>query len=135
MSAYDSRTIILRGKNIKENKITTTDQLETKFGAKKNTQSVIPYAKKIEEAIEQGTASVPPKIPKELSQLIQKTRIEKGYETQKKFAVAVTSPNVTSNEIQQMESGQMILNPQNRHKIQAVGRLLQLGPLNLPKIA
>jgi len=135
MSSYDSRTIILHGKNIKKNTITPADQLETKFGAKKNTQSVIPYAKKIEAAIDEGVAAGPPKIPKELSHLIQTTRLEKGYKTQKDLAQAVTSPNVTANEIQQMENGTMILNPQNRQKVQAVGRRLQLGALNLPKIA
>lgn len=134
MSSYDSSTIIIHGKNLpKKPTIATTDQLEAKFGATKNTQNAIPYAKKIETAIDAGIATEPPKIPKDISQLIQTTRVKNGYKTQKDLALAITSPNVTTNEIRQMENGTMILNPQNRHKVQAIGRRLQLGALNLPK--
>ena len=136
MSSYDSRTIIIHGsKNVpKKPTIATTDQLSNKFGAGKNSHTANFSAKKIETAIDEGKAAGPPKIPKEISQQIQTKRIEMGFKTQKDLAVAVTSPNVTVNEIQQMENGQMILNPVNRQKVQAVGRRLQLGALNLPKI-
>jgi hypothetical protein len=58
-----------------------------------------------------------------------------GFKTQKELANSMNSPPVTVIEIQQMENGQMILTPQNRPKIQAVGRKLGLGQLNLPKFA
>ncbi len=134
MSNYDSRTIVLHNKNgQKKAEIASSDQLTSKFNAGKNTQSTIPYAAKIEKAVEDNTTTGPPKIPREVAQQIQTKRISMGFKTQKDLANAMNSPPVTQNEIQQMENGQMILTPLNRPKVQAVGRKLGLGPLNLPK--
>ena len=134
MSNYDSRTIVLHNKNAqKKAEIASTDQLTSKFNAGKNTQSTIPYAAKIEKAVDDNTTTGPPKIPREVAQQIQTKRIAMGFKTQKDLANAMNSPPVTQNEIQQMENGQMILTPLNRPKVQAVGRKLGLGPLNLPK--
>lgn len=134
MSTHICPTIVLTNKNgMKKPQITSSDQLGSKFNAGKNTQSAIPYAAKIEKAVEDGTAGGPPKIPREVSQQIQSKRIEMGFKTQKELANSMNSPPITVNELQQMENGQMILTPQNRPKVQAVGRKLNLGPLNLPK--
>jgi hypothetical protein len=136
MSTYNSRTIVIHGKSVtKKNTITPTDQLQTKFGGMKNTQSVISYPKKIEEAIDNGTSAGPPKIPLEICRLIQSKRIEKNCKTQKDLAGKIKNPCVTVNEIQQMENGSMILNPDNRKKVQVVCRTLEISPVNLPKIA
>ena len=137
MSTYDSRTIVLHNSNAinKKREALSPDQLGSKFNAGKNTQTTISSATKIEKAVEEGTVSKPPKIPREISQQIQTKRIEMGFKTQKDLANSMNSPPVTVIEIQQMENGQMILTPQNRPKIQAVGRKLGLGQLNLPKFA
>ena len=127
METYNKRTIVIRGKSVtKKNTITPTDQLETKFGATKNTQSVIPYAKKIEEAIDNGTSAGPPKIPRNIYCQIQSQRMEKGFKTQQDLAMIVKNPRVTVGDIKDMENGSMILNPQNRQKVQAVFRTLDI---------
>jgi hypothetical protein len=77
-------------------------------------------AKKLEERIESGEFSGPPKIPRELGQKIQSTRIEKGFATQKSLIQAITKTQITSAEIQQMENGSYILNGANKQKLQAV---------------
>ena len=77
-------------------------------------------AKKLEERIESGEASGPPKIPRELGQKIQSTRIEKGFTTQKSLIQAITKTQITQAEIQQMENGSFLLNGANKPKLQAV---------------
>lgn len=135
MSSNNSHTVIIHGKSVpKKPVIASLDQIEAKFNANKNTQGTIPYTKKIETAIDGGTASGPPNIPQDLSKRIQLKRVEKGFKTQKEFAMTIKNPSVSVNEIQQMENGKMIMNTNNRTKVQAVGKSLCLGKLDLPKI-
>ena len=123
-------TIVLRNKNPLI-KTTTTVAGESKFNAAKNVQggSSVSNAKKIEAAAEDGKMNSVT-IPREISQLIQTKRTELG-KTRKELAPTIKSINVK--DLDEMETGKMILNQANRTKIQAVGRALGLGPLDLPK--
>ncbi len=130
-------TIVLRPSNpvITKKEIKSTDQIGSKMTASKNTQeSTVKNATKIERLAESGEISATLTVPLAVAQLIAKGRIEKGFKTQKDLAQAIPKPQITQNEIQQMENGKFILSlPGNREKVQAVGRKLQLGPLDLPK--
>jgi hypothetical protein len=133
MSNYD-KTIVIRGKNpVKKGSTIPTDQILTKHNAAKNSPTTNMNASKIEKAIDEGVASGPPKIPKDVSQTIQQTRIVKGFNTQKELANSMNSPPITINELQQMENGQFLLSPQNRTKVQAVLRKLGINSVKLPK--
>ncbi len=136
MAAY-CPTIVLRSSNplITKKVIKSTDQIGSKMTASKNTQeSTVKNATKIERLAESGEISATLTVPLAVAQLIAKGRIEKGFKTQKDLAQAIPKPQITQNEIQQMENGKFILSlPGNREKVQAVGRKLQLGPLDLPK--
>lgn len=128
-------TIIIRGKKpINAPRIADPNNLQSKQSGGKNSQSVNMNAKKLEERIDSGETTEPPKIPRELSQKIQSGRIAKGFKTQKSFFPTVKEPLITQIELQQMENGTFLLTPANRPKVQAVGRALGLGPLNLPKM-
>jgi hypothetical protein len=116
-------TIVLRPKNpIITKREINPDSTEKKIiHTTTNSQSTpMLNAKKLEERIESGDMSGPPKIPRELGQKIQSTRIEKGFATQKSLIQAITKTPITSTEIQQMENGSFILNGPNKQKLQAV---------------
>ena len=116
-------TIVLRSKNpVITNRVINTDNTEKKnIHNTSNSQSTpMLNAKKLEQQIENGDMSGPPKIPRELSQKIQSTRIEKGFATQKSLIQGITKTPITSAEIQQMENGSFILNGANKQKLQAV---------------
>lgn len=133
--SFQGNTIILRGKKpINAPRNATPENLQSKLTAGKNSQTVNMNAKKLEERIDSGETTEPPKIPREVSQKIQAGRIAKGFKTQKSFYPTVKDPQITQIELQQMENGSFLLTPANRPKVQAVGRALGLGPLNLPKM-
>ena len=116
-------TIVLRPKNpIITKREINPDSTEKKIiHTTTNSQSTpMLNAKKLEERIESGDMSGPPKIPRELGQKIQSTRIEKGFATQKSLIQSITKTPITSTEIQQMENGSFILNGPNKQKLQAV---------------
>jgi hypothetical protein len=132
---FQGNTIILRGKKpINAPRNANPDNLQSKLSGGKNSQTVNMNAKKLEERIDNGETTEPPKIPREISQKIQSGRIAKGFKTQKSFYPTVKEPQITQIELQQMENGSFLLTPANRPKVQAVGRALGLGPLNLPKM-
>lgn len=130
-------TIVLRPSNplITKKEIKSTDDIGSKMTASKNTQaSAVKNATKIERLAESGEISANLTVPLAIGQLIAKGRIENDYKTQKDLALAIPKPQITQTEIQQMENGRFSLSlPGNREKVQAVGRKLKLGPLNLPK--
>lgn len=130
-------TIVLRPSNpvITKKVMTPTDQIDSKMTASKNSQAAaVKNATKIERLAESGDISATLTVPLAVAQLISKGRTEKGFKTQKDLAQAITKPQITQNEIQQMENGKFVLSlPGNREKVQAVGRKLGLGPLDLPK--
>ena len=116
-------TIILRSKNpIVTKREINPDSTEKKvIHTTANSQSTpMLNAKKLEQQIESGEMTGPPKIPRELGQKIQSTRIEKGFTTQKSLIQAITKTQITSAEIQQMENGMFLLNGTNKQKLQAV---------------
>jgi hypothetical protein len=116
-------TIVLRSKNpVYTNRVINTDNTEKKNVHNTSNSQSTPMlnAKKLEQQIESGELSGPPKIPRELAQKIQSTRIEKGFATQKSLIQGITKTPITSAEIQQMENGSFILNGANKQKLQAV---------------
>ena len=116
-------TIILRSKNpINAKREINPDSTEKKnIHTSSNSQSTpMLNAKKLEQQIESGDMSGPPKIPREIGQKIQSTRIEKGFTTQKSLIQAITKTQITQAEIQQMENGSFLLNGANKPKLQAV---------------
>jgi hypothetical protein len=131
-------TIVLRSPNpvITKKVIKSTEDIDSKTTASKNAQTgAVKNATKIERLAESGETYASPTIPLTVAQLIAKGRIEKGFKTQRELALAIPKPQITQIEIQQMENGKFVLTlPGNREKVQAVGRKLQLGPLDLPKI-
>jgi hypothetical protein len=116
-------TIVLRPKNpVYTKREINPENCEKKIvHTSTNSQSTpMLNAKKLEERIESGDMSGPPKIPRELGQKIQSTRIEKGFTTQKSLIQAITKTQITQAEIQQMENGLFLLNGANKQKLQAV---------------
>jgi hypothetical protein len=116
-------TIVLRPKNpiITKREIKPENSEKKIIHTSSNSQSTpMLNAKKLEQQIESGDMSGPPKIPRELGQKIQTTRIEKGFTTQKSLIQAITKTPITQAEIQQMENGSFLLNGANKPKLQAV---------------
>ncbi len=116
-------TIVLRSKNpiVKTREINIDNTEKKIIHTTANSQSTpMLNAKKLEQQIESGEMTGPPKIPRELGQKIQSTRIEKGYTTQKSLIQAITKTQITQAEIQQMENGSFLLNGANKQKLQAV---------------
>jgi hypothetical protein len=116
-------TITLRSKNpiITKREINPDSTEKKVIHTTINSQSTpMLNAKKLEQQIESGDMSGPPKIPRELGQKIQSTRIEKGFTTQKSLIQSITKTQITSAEIQQMENGSFLLNGTNKQKLQAV---------------
>ena len=116
-------TITLRSKNplITKREVNPNNTEKKTVCTTANCQSTpMLNAKKLEERIESGEMTGPPKIPRELGQKIQSTRIEKGFTTQKSLIQAITKTQITTAEIQQMENGMFLLNAANKPKLQAV---------------
>ena len=116
-------TIILRPKNplITKREINLENSEKKNIHTSINSQSApMVNAKKLEERIESGEITGPPKIPLELSKKIQSTRIEKGFKTQKSLIQSITKTPITQAEIQQMENNTFLLNSANKQKLQAV---------------
>jgi hypothetical protein len=113
-------TITLRSKNpVITNRVINTDNKIIHSTANSQSTPML-NAKKLEQQIENGEMTGPPKIPRELAQKIQTTRIEKGFTTQKSLIQGITKTPITSAEIQQMENGSFLLNASNKPKLQAV---------------
>jgi hypothetical protein len=113
-------TITLRSKNpVITNRVINTDNKIIHSTANSQSTPML-NAKKLEQQIENGEMTGPPKIPRELAQKIQTTRIEKGFTTQKSLIQGITKTPITSAEIQQMENGSFLLNAANKPKLQAV---------------
>ena len=128
----DFKPLIIRGKNpIKSNEITSSDNLDKKFNASKNTSTKIQLnATSIEKKIDNDTFTLP-KIPSDIAKLFRDKRTELKL---KQIELAQRcSGGVPVAIIQQIENESILLNAENRKYINIVARFLKLPALNLPK--
>ena len=126
----DLKVIVLQKKQPKPVTSPLVNESGQKINSGKNSNGVTINAKKLEEKIDSGDVTAPLTIPKELATRIQQTRTANGMKTQKDLAIKACIP---VNDINIMEGGKMILSPENKKKIEKVGRVLGLGKLNFPK--
>ncbi len=102
-------------------------------GGKNSTTNSVSNAAKIERNEASGEKPlIIPVIPDDVRKLIQQTRIEKGFKTQKDLAMQLGSSNITVADISEIENGKFIMNQNNRTKCLAVCRKLGLK-VELPK--
>ena len=132
-SHQDTKVLVIHGKPQPKREC-NPDNAQAKIGAATNstTGGSVSNACKIERNEAGDKPLTIPTIPKDIAQLIQKTRIEKGFNTQKDLAMQLGSSNVTVADISEIENGKLILNQHNRTKALAVCRKIGLK-VDLPK--
>jgi hypothetical protein len=129
---FNFKPLVIHGKNpIKQNEITSSNNLDKKFNAAKNTSTKIQLnVNSLEKKIEDGSYSIQ-KIPCDTAKMFREKRVELNL---KQVELAQRcSGGVPVAIIQQIENESIILNAENRKYINIIARFLKLPALNLPK--
>ena len=132
---YDSKTIILHGKNLPKSRNISIENVKTKaeLGIRTNTIN----AASLENKIDTGTVTVPKFIPREVSIIFQKHRTGTIGATglclkQAAFAQQCNVSHVDAKFIQQLESGQLLLNHHNKTILRALQQKCKIAHFDLP---
>jgi len=133
-NSMDFKTLIIHGKNAPKSRDINVDNVKTKAELHR-TGSM--NAASLERKIDAGTVSVPKTVPRDVGTLFQTHRTsivdaEGKSMTQSAFAKQCCVPRVDTKFIQQLESGQLLLNHDNKITLRALQSKLKIGPFTLP---
>ena len=127
-SNMDSTPLIIHGKNPVKSRVVSIDNVKTKAEVHRTN---IMNAASLERKIDSGNMMAPQKISKEVSDLFRNARLamktadEKSY-TQEMFAKHCNVPKVDSKFIQQLESGALLMNHENKLTVRKLQTKLKL---------
>jgi ribosome-binding protein aMBF1 (putative translation factor) len=124
----DFKPLILRNPNAAKKREINLDNVQKKSDVNHTGMN----ASALERKIEEGKVTLPPKISRDVSNIISSKRQEQMIGdkkmTQKDLAGRV---NLPVSDITSMENGSMILNHENKMKIRKVQQFLKITELNL----
>lgn len=127
-SNMDFTPLIIRGKNPPKSRNVSIDNVKTKTELYRTNGM---NAASLERKIESGDVMAPQKIPKDVSDLFRNARLamktveDKSY-TQDMFAKHCNVPKVDSKFIQQLESGALLMNHENKLTIRKLQTKLKI---------
>lgn len=133
-NTMDFKTLVIHGKNAPKSRDINLNNIKTK--AELNRTGGM-NAASLERKIEAGTVTVPKTVPRDVSAIFQKHRTgivdaEGKCLTQDAFAKKCCVPRVDAKFIQQLESGQLLLNHDNKTTLRALQRKLKIEQFVLP---
>jgi hypothetical protein len=133
-NTMDFKTVVIHGKNAPKSRDINLNNVKTK--AEMNRTGGM-NAASLERKIDAGTVTVPKTIPRDISTIFQKHRTsivnaEGKSMTQDAFAKQCCVPRVDTKFIQQLESGQLLLNHDNKTTLRALQRKLKIEQFVLP---
>ena len=130
----DLKTVFLHGKNLPKSRDISIENVMTK-AALYHTNTM--NAASLERKIDTGTVTVPKSVPREVSTIFQKHRTsiinaDGSCLTQIAFAKQCNVPHVDAKFIQQLESGQLLLNHDNKTILRKLQQKQKIAHFDLP---
>jgi hypothetical protein len=125
----DFKPLVIRGKNpIQTNRNISVDNVKSKEELHRTNNM---NSAALERKIDGGEITVPKKVPSNVSSLFRDARTsvkdaDGKCQTQDVFARTCNVPRVDSKFIQQLESGQLLLNHDNKTTLRALQRKLKI---------